>query len=145
MGADCKLNENTQDLICDAIKEGNTYENAAQLAGICEKTLYNWIQRGKDGEDGFLQFLQALKKANAKAEQKMVSVIVASAPRNWQAAAWFLERRNPQHWGNKTEQKVEHSGTIQHVKFTFDTTEQPQSTTSAPTKTKGDAQTTQQP
>jgi len=42
-----KLNEEVQKRIIQAIQMGATYEIAAEHAGICRKTLYSWIEKGK--------------------------------------------------------------------------------------------------
>ncbi|GAI16875.1 unnamed protein product, partial [marine sediment metagenome] len=39
---------------------------ARQAAGISEKTYYNWLVKGKRGEEPFLQFLQLTRQAEAE-------------------------------------------------------------------------------
>jgi hypothetical protein len=60
----------------------------------------NWQERGKDSQSGeFFQFLQELEMAKATAEVQLVGIIVLAAQREWKAAAFILERRNPRVWG----------------------------------------------
>jgi hypothetical protein len=61
--------------------------------------MLEWIRRG-EGRDArrktaaFAQFAKAIKEAEAEAEVQYVNVIKdAAAAGNWQAAAWWLERR----------------------------------------------------
>ena len=61
--------------------------------------MLEWIRRG-EGRDhrrktaAFAQFAKAIKEAEAEAEVQYVKVIKnAAASGNWQAAAWWLERR----------------------------------------------------
>jgi hypothetical protein len=55
-----------------------------------------------------VELVDGVEKAKAKAEMNSVELIRKAAEKNWQAAAWYLERRNYQEWGRKD--KVEVSG-----------------------------------
>lgn len=114
--------------ITDILAAGNTMEIAAQGSGIAPATLYGWLARGraererltehrvtkpKPSEARFLSFLEAVEKARADAEATLVGYILAAAsePKTWQAAAWLLERRDPQRWGRPWRQPAEAEGT----------------------------------
>ena len=93
------LTPERQDRIVGALKVGNTRRAAARHGGIDEDTLLEWIRRG-EGRDkrrktqAFADFAVAIKDAEAEAEVQYVNVIKnAAASGNWQAAAWWLERR----------------------------------------------------
>jgi len=62
-----------------------------------------WLKRAKDPDTlnhrVYAAFAVAVKKAEAEAEAAMVHLICAAAPDTWQAAAWWLERKNPKEWG----------------------------------------------
>ena len=132
--ADTKLNPEITEIIVQYIEKGNSYETASQAVGICRQTLYNWMRRGEKGEPEYLQFLQQIKKAKAKAEIRHVEVIDKAMEKNWQAAAWWLERSNPLLWGNKTEQKIEHTGKIDSdIIFKFNVIENGVNSTTSPT------------
>jgi len=113
----CKLTPEITEIIVQNIEKGNSYETASQAVGICRDTIYDWINRGKKGEEPFLHFLQSIKKARAKAEMRHVEVIEKAMDKNWQASAWWLERTNRDQWGIKTEQKIEHTGKITLEQF----------------------------
>lgn len=81
-------------LIADKLESGIYADSAAILAGISEKTYYNWLERGENGVEPYATFLQATKDATAKAEQGALTTVRAAGP-GWQANAWFLERRFP--------------------------------------------------
>lgn len=103
-------------LVVEAIRKGNYKRTAAQLAGICEKTLYNWEERGAAGEEPFAEFLQAVKSAEAEAETKLLEEIRTAqgsipgeggrGPDLWQSKAWILERRWPKRWAARVRQAV---------------------------------------
>jgi hypothetical protein len=69
-------------------------ESAAYGAGISPATLYVWMQEYPD-------FLEAIKKADAALEEKLIGNIVMASldPKTWTAAAWILERKKPERWG----------------------------------------------
>lgn len=119
--SDTKLTPEITEIVCSYIEKGNSYDTSAQAVGICRQTLYNWMERGEKGEPDFLQFLQSIKKARAKAEMRHVEVIEDAMDKSWQAAAWWLERRNRDKWGQHSEQKIEHSGSIDSsITFKFE-------------------------
>ena len=94
-GARCKLTRERQRAICDAITVGCTYKLAAQAAGICERTLYNWLEKGEAGEAPiYVQFLQDVKRAEGAQAAQLLQLIATHAANHWQAAAWMLERRH---------------------------------------------------
>jgi hypothetical protein len=104
-----KLTPQTTATLCEALTAGAYLETASRAAGIAPSTLHGWLQRGRLAEQSdnpksddlpFLELLEAVKKAQAAAEIAALSVIREAAERGtWQAAAWFLERSNPDAWG----------------------------------------------
>ena len=75
---------------------GATYEIAAEHAGICRKTLYSWIEKGKTANKGstFYTFLHEFRKAEARAALTSLTTIQREIQNgDWKAAAWFLDRR----------------------------------------------------
>jgi heptaprenylglyceryl phosphate synthase len=69
---------------------GNTRACAAGRAGVTDRTLRNWIARGKRGKKPFVSFVSAVKKAERDAEAFAVRSIVAAGRKNWTAHAWWL-------------------------------------------------------
>jgi hypothetical protein len=68
MGRRTKLTPDVQKAICDGIRGGLTYEQAAIFAGIAERTFHNWRTKGEKAKSGiYHQFVQELKKANVDA------------------------------------------------------------------------------
>ncbi|HOQ51860.1 MAG TPA: hypothetical protein PK233_08525, partial [Candidatus Atribacteria bacterium] len=62
-----------------------------------------WLREGEAAKSGLKrQFWQAIKKAEKEAIIKNVGIIQKAAEEgNWQAAAWWLERKYFQDWGRK--------------------------------------------
>ncbi len=69
----------------------------AAAAGIHRNTLYDWRNRGEDGEEPFATMLQHLENAEVVHQEKLLSLILDAAndPAQWKAAAWLLEKRYP--------------------------------------------------
>ncbi len=80
--------------LIEYIKAGNYIQTACDVVGISKETFYKWIKNKSD-------FSDAIKKAEAQAIARNLTIIQIAAKKNWQAAAWFLERKDYQNWGRK--------------------------------------------
>jgi hypothetical protein len=69
---------------------GMTRTAAAAHAGFSRTTLYRMIANDADGT-----LVTAIEKAEDSAEGTYTGIIAQAADKNWQAAAWWLERRRP--------------------------------------------------
>lgn len=90
----------TPELVNELIKyieAGNYVTTACQAVGISRKTYYEWLadETKSDISDEIIQ------KAEAKAIARNVLIIQGAAKESWQAAAWFLERKDYKGWGKK--------------------------------------------
>lgn len=95
--------------VADAIRAGNYANVAARYAGIGESTFHLWMKKGADGQEPYVEFVEAVKSAEADAEIRNMALIQQAAQNGtWQAAAWYLERRYPHRFGRR--ERVEHSG-----------------------------------
>jgi len=103
------------------IKDGMPYKYAAELSGISEATFFNYLSAAEKAcaditdesilseEDGlFFEFLECIKKAEAEAIEKKMKLMHRHASKKWQAAAWFLERRDPENFGRKDKVSITH-------------------------------------
>lgn len=139
-GRPTKLTPELQEEICAAIRAGNYIEPSAARAGVDKSSLYSWfkkagveldrVRRGRDKGRNcrvsarlqpYVDFLEAVKKAEAEAEARDVAIIAKAALKQWQAAAWRLERKHYTRWGRKQaiEYKEEKRGKkkVQKVKI----------------------------
>lgn len=116
------LDDERMQRICNALRDGASIEHASRSAGIHRATYHNWMERGRterdrraagipadDHEQPFLDFLDAVEKAQSDAVVNLIGEI-ANHARNgtWQAAAWILERKYPKEWGRFD--RTEHTG-----------------------------------
>jgi lauroyl/myristoyl acyltransferase len=108
MGRRSKLTDEIERKICNGIKLGLKYEQAALVAGISVRSLYNWKEKGEKAKSGkYFQFVQSLKKAEAEGEGVLLTRIHQEAKEGtWQAAAWILERRHPERWARTTKNEL---------------------------------------
>lgn len=119
------FDEDRASIMLNALQAGAYMETAAALAGIAKSTFYDWLRRGArargaidagtldvDDPDHELdvqlaEFSDAVRKALAQAEVDMLLVVNKAARGDedhspqWQAAAWRLERKNPNRWGRR--------------------------------------------
>jgi hypothetical protein len=93
--------------ICEALRLGMPYKQAALYGGVSYQTLLNWRKRADEGDSGFIEFVEAMSQAEAQGMLSLLLLIRAAAeqPRNWRAAAWILERRWPETWGRPYKSK----------------------------------------
>lgn len=101
-GRPSKLTPKVLEDIVKWLKLGYYQEDAAVMAGISKSTFYGWLKKAEEGDDRFLEFSDAVKKARAESEGAHIMNIRKAADNGvWQASAWFLERSFPGKWGKK--------------------------------------------
>lgn len=100
--------------ICKWLRAGNNQKDSALLAGITEKSFYQWMQEKPASE-----FSEPIKKAEQECKARNIAIILKAAEKSWQAAAWYLERRYHDEFALKTVQ--EHIGKDgQEIKISLD-------------------------
>jgi len=106
--AKLKLTPELIEKMIPAIEAGNYIETVWQAHGICKATYYGWIKKGEKRKSGiYLDFLNAVRLAEARAEQRLIEEWrekLKESPTNYKD---FLERRYPERWGKKETVKVE--------------------------------------
>jgi len=76
------------------IRAGNYQKTACEIVGISEDTFIEWKKTKSE-------FSELIKKAEAEAIARNLTIIQLAASKEWQAAAWFLERKDFKNWGRK--------------------------------------------
>ena len=97
-----KIEPEKRAIILEGIKKNLPYEFCAHRARICEKTLYNWINRGEEDnkqniDSEYSRFLQDIKQAEQDKISSHLDSVEAQTER-WQARSWILERRWRKHF-----------------------------------------------
>ena len=115
-GRPSKISAEVQKDICDALKVGNYRMVACEYAGIAHSTFKDWMARArgtskrKNGGDQYVAFAAAVKKAEAQAHVRNVTIVQNAGKKYWHASAWWLERKYPKMWGKQ--ERIEHSGEV---------------------------------
>lgn len=103
--------------IVKLISGGCYLSDSAASVGLSKETVYRWIRIGKkalaERENGgevkpddivYYNFYRAIQKAKARGVRLLLNRIKAATEKDWHAAAWILERKDPKRWGrNKLE------------------------------------------
>lgn len=104
-GRPTSFNQRRADAIISAIRRGLPYKLAASAGGISYNTFVRWRNEGSssDGPPHLREFCDGVRVAEFEAAQRFVGLIEKAAIKNWQAAAWMLERRHPDLFGKTAE------------------------------------------
>jgi hypothetical protein len=127
-GRPSAFNPDRAEKLINAIRGGAYQKQAAEHAGISYNTLRRWLIKAQSEEatPELIEFAAAIEKANADAEVAAVAKIRSIGNEgNWQALAWWLERRHPERWAKSDTARVEivgmgegHRGQIAGVDLT---------------------------
>lgn len=106
------LTQDLQDEIVRQLSSGAFYDEVAKAVGIGKSTFYAWLNRGRTAADKaaagrmlephevtYMGFAQAVEQARGISTVHAHATIRSAMARNWQAAAWYLERTNPARYG----------------------------------------------
>jgi hypothetical protein len=119
-GRPTKFTPETQATIVEAIRRGNSYDNAAQLAGVTYRTFRNWMERGElateeeDETDPFFQFFQEATRANAEYLDTAVQGFNARFGDDYRAPLEALARRDRKNWGKQETHVLRDERSPQH-------------------------------
>jgi hypothetical protein len=100
IGRPSKLTESRMQKLTEALRSGSYRIDACRAAGIHYNTLLAWEKKGESQMSGeYVEFLEALREAEAEAVVSNIKIITGAAQRgDWRAAAWFLEHKYPNNW-----------------------------------------------
>jgi len=149
MGRPSRLTPETEGRIVDALSAGHYLVTAAEANGVSESTVHSWLARGRvelarltiagqrprAAEAPYVQFLEAVTRARAKAEQRAlddlqeaarggavieerttthadgrVETVVRRQGSDWRAAAWFLEHASSAVRWRRVPERIEVTG-----------------------------------
>lgn len=81
------------------VARGSYREVAFHRSGLRPSLNTTWQARARKGDKRYQLLCDLMDQADAVAESQALSLIERASRRDWRAAAWFLERRNPERWG----------------------------------------------
>ena len=77
-------------------------ETAASLAGVPVTKIRAWLKKGhREPGTIYADFLYEVEHALATVESDHVRALEALSKKEWKVAAWLLERRFPERWGDQ--------------------------------------------
>lgn len=98
-GRPSKFTPETKAKILEVVGVGVPFSVAAKYAGIDERNLRRWIEKGRSETKGeYHAFVDALDQAESKAEVRVVAEWQKHLPKKWEACRDFLARRFPERW-----------------------------------------------
>ncbi len=121
VGRPTKLNQKLIELICEAVEQGCTITAAAAAAGVYKNTLTVWSDKGaRDVEAGehdtlYAQFHTRYMHSRELALAVLTKRVFEASVDEWRAAAWMLERRDPDNWSRQQNLKAQHTGLMDIV------------------------------
>lgn len=99
MGRPTKLTPELLKKAEQLLAAGNYVTTVCDYLGIDRSTWYKWLEQGRKANKGlYFDFFHTVKKAESEAEIRAVTGILKAGNTNWQAFAWFLERKYPDRW-----------------------------------------------
>jgi len=107
IGRPTKLTPALQARIVRAVREGNYPETAALSEGVSRSAFYEWMERGRKRELPYADFADAVTRARATAQRKMLGLVAKAAPKDPENARWYLERTAPDQFGRRDKLVVE--------------------------------------
>lgn len=105
-----KLTPKVSAMICEALRKGHSIGAACAHAKISRRSYHNWYNKGLNAKSGkFKQFVCDVDTAIDEATLFVEEVIIDSIPDNPKDAKWWLTKRRPDIYGDRTftETKVE--------------------------------------
>ena len=72
------LNKSLQGKIVKLLKSGVSISDTCQQVGIAESTFYEWQQRGNNGDEGYVEFSEAVNRARNNAKVDAIDTLHAA-------------------------------------------------------------------
>lgn len=106
-----KMTKEAQNAILKALEDGAFLTDAAMIAGVNRKTVYDWMKKGRAQRRGkYRNFVNAVDEARAKVKVSASKCILGAFDRDWKAAAHYLNATDPDRWGDR--KKIDVSGSL---------------------------------
>jgi hypothetical protein len=112
------LDDLVEKRICDALRQGHSYEAAVRVGGIVESTFHEWVACGRGTElrrsemVRYAAFAERVSRADHEAEDRAVAVLSAALTGDDMKlatdTAWkWLARRRPATWAERKGEEQE--------------------------------------
>jgi hypothetical protein len=115
VGAPSKFTPEVCQALCTHIAAALPPRDACVLAGISYSLFREWMVAGENGDARFVEFVEAIHRAEVLAKQKHLERIDVAGERDWKASGWILSHRWPEDYATQSAVRVQHSGTVLQV------------------------------
>ena len=106
-----KFSEEKVKTIISAVERGIHPETAAIASGVCKRTFFYWMSKGRQGIEPYADFHEAVRQAEARAELKIFDELRAAQDNLGQSdpkqLQFILERRFRGRWTKQVKIEVE--------------------------------------
>jgi hypothetical protein len=107
--------------ICKHIREGMNNKDSCLMEDISEETFYTWQKENNaDGTPNTFyhpEFSESLKKAELWRKEQLIKRILLASDKEWQAAAWYLERVFNKEFARRTINQEENKNADEGIKL----------------------------
>ena len=119
LGRPCLLTDEVERTICEAVKDGLSFEIAAACAGISRSTFDSWRKAAREGtaygqvsRARMRLFWANLNRALAEFEREIVADWKDQTPDDWKAGQALLAVRFPDRWAKRSVLDVNVEGVV---------------------------------
>ena len=108
-----KLTPQVHKAILDGVGKGMPIARMCSLLRITRSSYYEWLRRGRDGEEPYAALVEDLEHVEAELEKRLIGVVMEAAieGKNWIPAMTILERKWPENYGRNRDVTVTHRST----------------------------------
>ncbi|MHA1302257.1 MAG: hypothetical protein ACTSPI_00955 [Candidatus Heimdallarchaeaceae archaeon] len=107
-GRPSKLTPEVQEKLVKYIRDGNFYYTACACVGVSYPRFRAWMLKGMEAKSGkYRELYNAVLKAEAECEDRLVKQWLKQGPRDWHAIKDFLEKRSYVRWGKREKLTLE--------------------------------------
>jgi len=119
-GRETVLNDELIKNICDRVAIGAPIKYAAESVGVTEASVYNWINKAKQGVgDIYVKFFEEFTRAKAKGAVSLLTDIKLASKEDWRAAAWLLQVRYPEDFSKVDKVALDGGAGIESITVMF--------------------------
>jgi hypothetical protein len=90
------------DRLCEAYARLGVASYACAEVGVPYSTLANWLSLAKRGHN-YALLAERWEESKIRARARLAQHVIDRSAEDWKAAAWLLERLDPQTWPQKPE------------------------------------------
>ena len=106
-----KFNEETCQCLVENYSKGLPLKYCADIAGIDRRTVYRWMEKGKNSKRGkYNDFYQDMQKAKSKFIAHHMQKVEDS--KDWKASQYLLQCVEPEHFVVKEKREIQAEANI---------------------------------